>query len=178
MGIAQMFRHCNTCLIATIYSVLMSCGSSLHHDGSKYIGLVVPPYPDSLQRLDGWLFSLERGYPLGGSLVREKATGNYMIFLGKKQLGVKNEYRYSIVQVIPIQPLNNNQRVMTGIMDQCGIAGQYDEDLVLLGTSPPPEKPYVTEFRRGWKINYETQRLDEISVDGVDYRCENVAHTL
>ncbi len=174
-----MFRHRFTSLIATICLMLMSCGSSLPQvEGKKYIGMVVPPFPESLKKFGGWALSQERGYPLRMALVQEKETGNYFLLLGAKQPGPVESERDSIVQVIPLKPLEGNQRIMTGIMDQCGIAGQYDEDLVLLGTPPPPEKPYVTEFRRGWKINYETQRLDEISVDGVDYRCENVAHTL
>ena len=174
-----MFRHRHTSLIATICLVLMSCGSSRPQAYSQeYMGMVVPPFPKSLKTFDDSVLSQERGYPLRMTLVQEKESGNYFVLLGTKQPGPVESETYSIVQVIPLKPLEGNQRIMTGIMDQCGIAGQYDEDLVLLGTSPPPEKPYVTEFRRGWKVNYETQRLDQISVDGVDYRCENVAHTL
>ncbi len=172
-----MFRYHFTSLIATICLVSMSCSSSLSQAESKYIGLVVPPFPESLTAFGGWILSQERGYPLSMEFVQEKETGNYFVLLGTKQHPVKTEI-YSIVQEISLGQLEEEERIMTGIYDQCGIAGQYDEELVLLGTSPPPEKPYVTEFRRGWKINYETQRLDEISVDGVDYRCENVAHTL
>ncbi len=174
-----MLRVSLPIILVALGVTIGSCGGSLSEaEDSKYLGMVVPDFPDSLEKLDGWMLSQERGYPLRGALVRENETGNYFVLLGAKRSGQREKRLYSIVQVIPLEPLEDNQRIMTGIMDQCGIAGQYDEELVLLGTSPPPEKPYVTEFRRGWKVNYETQRLDEISVNEADYRCENVAHTL
>ncbi len=170
-------------LIMFLLVGLVSCALSPQAEtvaGDKYIGVEFPRSThESLQDLGGWLFYSERGFPLGSALVKEKETDMHLLLFGVKIKGsptTSNFYR--TVQVIRLPELSGDQHLMTGILFQCGIAGEYDEGLILLGTDALPEKPYNTEFSRGWKINNETQRLDEISVDGVDYRCENVAHTL
>ena len=167
-------------LMTTFCLMLMSCGSSLNQQAeSKYIGTVVPPFPESLKTLSAEVLSEEQGFPLTMALVQEKETGNHFLLLGTKQPGAEKPRTYSIVQEIPLGILEKGETIMSGIFYQCGIAGQYDEALVLFGNAiAPKEQPYITEFKQGWRINYETKLLEEISLGETDYRCENVAHTL
>ncbi len=159
---------------------LMSCASSLSkpQDTEKFVGTVVPPHHQSLVELDAMSFSQERGFPVAVYLVKEKSSGNYLVLVGERVLGQGEQAHYTIKQAIPLKPLAPNQRLMAGVLDQCSVGGVYDEALVLLGTESPAEKPYVTEFRRGWRVNYSTKSLDEIETIDSTYRCENVAHTL
>ena len=174
-------------IFLTFAIAIASCGASPSEVRSaKYLNIVVPPYPDSLT-LDGqWLFerlvdgviTTKYAQPLSGALAVEKETGEHLLLVEKTVRRTKQRGYSKIIQVIPLGTLSEGDLVMTGLFFNCGIAGRFDPSLVLLGKSPPVAHPYIREFRRGWKVNYETQRLDEISVNEADYRCENVAHTL
>ncbi len=162
--------------ITVLGLMLASCGSSLSLEEDRYIGLKVPPFPANLKTLSDKVISQERGFPLTMALVQEQDTGNSFLLLGAKEGDGKT---YIIVQQISLGTLKNGETVMHGVFYQCGVAGRYDEDLVLFGNAKAPEEqPYITTFKQGWRINYETKQLDEISLGDTDYRCENVAHTL
>ena len=168
-------------LVTLFFLSLISSASPSHAEtaGDKYNGLVFPfQTHSSLKELEGTLLSSKQGYPFAISSTKDEETGMHFLLFGEK-IGRKAAFiYYSTVQVIPLPEMNTGQHIMTGMLFMCGTDGKYDENLILLGKDASPDKPYNTEFSRGWRVNYQTKRLEEVPVDGVHFRCENVAHAL
>ena len=149
---------------------------------SKYIGLQYPPVPDGITIEGGWVIEQKGSNALSdysiGSVVEGDKTSLWLErLIGQDPQGKPS---FQVVDVLPLPPIDNQKEdILGGSPYQCRInEGEYDPTLIVIAQLEDGNTEFLTQVRQAWRVDLASEQFNEINLQGLEFKCENMGFGL
>ena len=163
-------------IVTSIVSALLAFPlTSKAEELNSLIGVKHPPLPEEFDKKAGWL--IDDTY----SITSVSVDGQELLLLDRFiDRDSKDKALFQVVNVLPLPLIDDDtEGVFAGAPYQCRIDdGEYDPTLIVIAQLEDGNTEFLTKVRKAWRVELEAEKFNEINVQGLEFKCENMGFGL
>lgn len=154
-------------IAASIFSTLLLFPSTTKAEDYPLIGISYPPLPEGVNDRGGWL--IDESYS-----VNQVSIQGQKLLLLDRLTGRDSQGRasFQVIDVLKLPLMYKTEEITGG--SSCSVNSQEDPSIVVIAKSSNTE--FFNKARKAWRV--KDGKFNEISVQGLQFQCENFNYGL
>lgn len=161
-----MFRL-SKLVVSSLLTTLLTFPLTAKAQEHPLIGVDHPPLPEGVDEIGGWI--IEDPYA-----VKQVSHYGQELLLLSHLIGRDNQGNafFEVVNVLPLPSIAETEEIAGG---DCFVNGKEEPNFIAI-IKLEDDQPYLTKARKAWRV--EGEKFNEVSVQGLRLKCENLSYGL